>query len=254
MDVPLLVQPKIEGYNMSISAIIFIVIALVIVFGAVQGIRGQRQWNKTFPKELERAGFISIQDSEEYIENTITMLFHQDANIINTITEIRKAQLNDCEVYFCDVDLGGKGRFSLNITDLFLFPFQAKTDDPLLIFFKTDSADGAVYTKDIITKKYVLSDLYKPDGLVSLDLSKRPDLDPILFAYGESGGSLDRSLDSTLLQHVIRAGKYGFFIFYYKNGMVALLTLERYKNHAIWKIEWTRQWQYIQELMGASAG
>jgi hypothetical protein len=31
-----------------------------------------------------------------------------------------------------------------------------------------------------------------------------------------------------------------------------LLTLERYKNHAIWKIEWTRQWQYIQELVRAS--
>jgi hypothetical protein len=252
MDVPLPVQPKIEEYNMSISAIIFIVIALVIVIGAVQGIRGQRQWSKTYPKELESAGFISVQDSEEYVKNTITMLFHQDANIINRITEIRKVQLNNNEVYFCDVDLGGKGRLPLTITDLFLLPFQVKTDDPLMIFFKTDSAEGAAYTKDIITKKYVLSDLYKPDGLVKLDFSNRPDLDPILFAYGESGSSLDRNLDSTLLHHVIRAGKYGFFILYYKNGRAALLTLERYKNHAIWKIEWTRQWQYIQELVRAS--
>ena len=227
---------------MSISAIIFIVIALVIVIGAVKGIRGQRQWSKTYPKELERAGFISVQDSEEYVKNTFTMLFHQDANIINRIAEIRKMQLNNSEVYFCDVDLGGKGRLPLHINDLFLFPFQAKTDDPLHILLKTDSANGAVYTKDIITKKYVLSDLYKPDGLVELDLSNRPDLDPILFAYGESGSSLDRSLDSTLLQHLIRAGEYGFFVFYYRNGMAALLTVERYKNHAIWKIEWTRQW------------
>ena len=180
------------------------------------------------------------------------MLFHQDSNIVNRISEIRKVQLNNSEVYFCDVNLGGKGRLPLKITDLFIFPFQAKTDDPLLIFYKTDSADGAAYTKDIITKKYVLSDLYKPDGLVKLDFYNRPDLDPILFAYGESGSSLDRSLDSSLLQHVIRAGKYGFFIFYYKNGMAALLTLERYKNHAIWKVEWTRQWQYIQELIRSS--
>jgi hypothetical protein len=240
------------GYNMSISAIIFIVIALVIVIGAVHGIQGQRLWSKTYPKELKRAGFISVQDSVEYVKNTITMLFHQDANIINKIAEIRKLQLNDSEVYFCDVDLGGKGRLPLNITDLFLFPFQAKTDDPFLIYFKTDSADGAAYTKDIITQKYVLSDLYKPDNLVKLDFSNRPDLDPILFAYGESGSSLDRSLDSTSLHHVIRAGKYGFFIFYYKNGMAALLTLERYKNHAVWKIDWARQWRYIQELIRAS--
>jgi hypothetical protein len=235
---------------MSISAIIFIAIALVIVYGAVKGIRGQRQWNKTYPKELERAGFISVKDSEEYVKNTFTMLFHQDINIINEIKEIRKVQLNNSKVYFCDVNLGGKGRLPLVITDLFLFPFQAKTDDPLLIFLKTDSADGAAYTKDIITKKYVLSDLYKPDGLVKLDFSNRPDLDPILFAYGVSGSSLERSFDSTSLHRVIQAGKYGFFIFYYKNKMAALLTLERYKNHAIWKIEWTRQWQYIKELIG----
>ena len=143
-------------------------------------------------------------------------------------------------------------RLPLKITDFFLFPFQAKTDDPLLVFFKTDSANGEAYNKDIITKKYNLSDLYKPDGLDAFDLSNRPDLEPILYVYGKSGGSLDRSLDSTSLHHLIRAGKYGLFIFYYKNGMAALLTLERYKNHATWKIEWTRQWQYIQELIGTS--
>ena len=58
------------------------------------------------------------------------MLFHQDADVINKITEIRKVQFNNSEVYFCDVDLGGKGRLPLDITDLFLFPFKAKTDDP----------------------------------------------------------------------------------------------------------------------------
>lgn len=237
---------------MSITAIIFIAIALVIVIGAVMGIRGQRQWNRTYPRELESAGFISVQDSEEYVKNTLIMLFHQDANIINKIKEIRKVQLNNSDVYFCDVDLGGKGRYSLVITDLFLFPFQAETEDPFLIFFKTDSADGAAYNKDIITKKYGLSDLYKPDGLVQLDLSNRPDLDPILFAYGESGSSLDGSLGATLLHHTVQAGKYGFFIFYYKNGMAGLLTLERYINHATWKIEWTCQWQYVQELIRAS--
>ena len=237
---------------MSITAVVFIVIALVVVVGAVYGIRGQRRWNKTYPKELETAGFISVQDSVEYVKNTITMLFHQNANIINKITEIRKVQSNNSEVYFCDVDLGGKGKLPLVITDLFLFPFKAETDDPLLIFLKTDSADGAAYTKDIITKKYVLSDLYKPDGLVELDLSNRPDLDPILFAYGKSGTSLDGSLGSTSLHNVMRAGKCGFFMFYYQKGMAGLLTLERYKNHAIWQVEWTPQWQYIQELIQAS--
>jgi hypothetical protein len=238
---------------MSITAIIFIAIALVIVIGAVMGIRGQRQWSRTYPRELERAGFISVQDSEEYVKNTLTMLFHQDANIINKINAVRKAHLNNSDVYFCDVDLGGKGRFSLVINDLFLFPFKAETDDPLLIFFKTDSADGSAYNKDLITRKYVLSDLYKPDGLVNLDLSNRPDLDPILFAYGERGSFLDGGLGATLLHHAVQAGKYGFFIFYYKNGTGALLTLERYINHAIWKIEWTRQWQYVQELIRASS-
>ena len=237
---------------MSITAIIFIAIALVIVIGAVIGIRGQRQWSKTYPKELERAGFIPVQDSEEYVKNTLTMLFHQDANIIKKIEVIRKVKLNNSEVYFCDVDLGGKGRFSLVINDLFIFPFQAETDEPLMIFFKTESADGAAYNKDIITKKYVLSDLYKPDGLVEVDLTNLPDLDLILFAYGESGRSLESSLGATLLHHAVQAGKYGFFIFYYNNGMGALLTLERYINHAIWKIEWTRQWQYVQELIRAS--
>jgi hypothetical protein len=95
----------------------------------------------------------------------------------------------------------------------------------------------------------VLSELYKPDGLVTLDLPPRPDLNAILYAYGESSISLDNILDPSSLQWILQAGKHGFFIFYYMNGMAALLTLARYKNHAIYKIEWTRQWQYVQELL-----
>ena len=60
---------------MSVSAIIFIVIALVVVIGAVQGIRGQRLWSKTYPEELERAGFISVQDSVEYIKKPSPCFF-----------------------------------------------------------------------------------------------------------------------------------------------------------------------------------
>jgi hypothetical protein len=234
---------------MSISAIVFIIIGIVVVFGAVQGVRGTRKWSKKFIEGLAIAGFLPSPDEKEHIEKTVTMLFHQEANIINEITEIRKVTLNNKEVYFCDVNLGGKGRYDLVFTDLFIFPLSAKTDQPLLLFLKTDSADGSEYVKDIITKKYMLSDLYKPDGLVALDLSKQPDLDAILYAYGESWNSLDSMLDSNLLQKVLQAGLHGFFVFYLGQGIAALLTLARYKNHAIYKIDWTRQWQYVQELM-----
>jgi hypothetical protein len=77
-------------------------------------------------------------------------------------------------------------------------------------------------------------------------------LNAILYAYGEKWNSLDSMFDSTLLHKVLQAGPHGFFVFYFGQGIAALLTLARYKNHAIYKIDWSRQWQYVQELMLAS--
>lgn len=234
---------------MSIGIIIVVLIGVIILYGAIVGIRGQRQWSKKFPQQLANAGFVPSPEAKEHIENTIFMLFHQEANIINEIDNIKKVQFKNKDIYFCEVTLGGKGKYDLIFTDLFIFPLRAKKEQPLLLFLKSDSADGAAYTKDIITKKNVLSDLYKPDGLATFDLPPRPDLNTILYAYGESSSPLDDILGPSSLRQLVQAGKQGFFIFYYMNGMAALLTLARYKNHAIYKIEWTRQWQYVQELL-----
>ena len=147
------------------------------------------------------------------------------------------------------MDIGGKGRYDLIITDLFLFPLRLNTDQPLLLFFKSDCAEGEAYVKDIITKKYILSDLYKPDGLIPLELSTQQELEAILVAYGKIETSLATLVSAALLPKLLQADKQGFFVFYYCNGTAALLTLKRHINHQIYDIDWGRQWQYVQELM-----
>ena len=94
-----------------------------------------------------------------------------------------------------------------------------------------------------------MSDLYKPDELVILPLPEQPESDAILFAYGQKGISLYDLLDGAALRLVTQAGQHGFFALYYNQGMAGLLTLKRFKFHKIFKIDWTKQWRYVQELM-----
>jgi hypothetical protein len=57
-----------ESAAMSIGAIVFVLIAIIIVFGAFKGIRGQRKWQKEFRASLRREGFIESPDSKAYGE------------------------------------------------------------------------------------------------------------------------------------------------------------------------------------------
>ncbi len=234
---------------MSFGTIVIIVIGIVFLWGAILGARGQKRWKKTIADQFSKAGLVNSPDARGFVEKSITTLFHSEANIINEITGIKKIQFGKKEVYFCDVNLGGIGRLDLVFTDVFLFPLRLKTDHPLLLFFKSDCAEGETYVKDIITKKYALSDLYKPDNLTLLNLSTRQEIETILFAYGEAETSLDILVSSTLLSNLLEAGKHGFFGIYCRNGTAALLTLKRHINHQIYDIDWDRQWQYIQRLM-----
>jgi len=234
---------------MSFGAIVLIIIAIIVLWGAIQGVRGQKNWNKVIARQFSKAGLIDSPDARDYLEKSIINLFHQEANMINEIKEIKKIPSEDTEVYFCNVNIGGRGRYDLIFTDLFLFPLRLGTDQPLLLFFKSDGAEGQAYVKDMISKKYALSDLYMPDGLTPLDLSTRRGREAILFAYGEIGTSLDKIVSGPLLQKLLQAGKHGFFVIYCGNGTAALLTLKRHINHQIYDIDWGRQWKYVQELM-----
>jgi len=234
---------------MSIGIIVIIVIGIVLLWGVMLGARGQKKWKKIIADQFTKAGLVMAPDARDYVEKTITTLFHSEAKIINEINDIKRIPFERKEVYFCDVNLGGVGRLNLVFTDVFLFPLRLRTDQHLLIFFKSDCAEGEAYVRDIITKKYALSDLYKPDNLTLLHLSTRQELETILFAYGEAETSLDSLVSSTLLSNLLEAGKHGFFSIYCHNGTAALLTLKRYINHQIYNIDWGRQWQYVQRLM-----
>jgi len=234
---------------MSYVTIVLIIFGIIILWGAILGVRRQKKWNKVIAEQFSKAGLVNSPDASDYVEKSITTLFHQEANIINEITDIKKIPFENKEVYFCNVDIGGRGRYDLILTDLFLFPIQLDTNQPLLLFFKSDCAEGEAYVKDIITKKYILSDLYKPDGLTTLELSTQQELEAILVAYGEIKTSLATLVGAALLPKLLQAGKHGFFVIYYCNGTAALLTLKRHINHQIYDIDWDRQWQYVQELM-----
>ena len=234
---------------MSYVTIVLIIFGIIILWGAILGVRGQKKWNKVIAEQFSKAGLVDSPDSRDYVEKSITTLFHQKENIINDISDIKKIPFENKKVYFCNIDIGGKGRYSLVIADFFLFPLQLDSIQPLLIFFKSDCAEGDAYVKDIITKKYMLSDLYKPDGLVPLELSTQQELEAILFAYGNIGTCLFTFVSAALLPKLLQAGKHGFFAIYYSNGSAALLTLKRHINHQIYNIDWNHQWEYIQELM-----
>jgi hypothetical protein len=234
---------------MSYITIVLIIVGIIVLWGAILGLRGQKKWNKVIAEQFSKAGLVNSPDARDYVEKSITTLFHQEANIINDISDIKKIPFEDKEVYFCNIDIGGKGRYDLVIADFFLFPLRLNSDQPLLIFFKSDCAEGDAYVKDIITKKYMLSDLYKPDGLVSLELSTQQEHESILAAYGEEGTSLSTVVSAALLPKLFQGGEHGFFVIYYGNGTAALLTLRRHINHQIYNIDWDRQWKYVQELM-----
>ncbi len=234
---------------MSIGTIVIIVIGIILLWGAILGVRGQGNWKKTIADQFSKAGLVNSPADRDYVERSINTLFHQEANIINEITSIKKIPFEKKEVYFCDVNLGGVGRLDLVFTDLFLFPLRLKTDQPLLMFFKSDCAEGSAYVKDIITKKYAISDLYKPDNLALLNLSTRQEVETILFAYGETESFFDSLVDRALLSNLLEAGKHGFWGIYCGKGAAALLTLKRHINHQIYDIDWGRQWQYVQHLM-----
>jgi hypothetical protein len=234
---------------MSLVTIVLIIIGIIVLWGVIQGARGQKKWNKIIADQFSKAGVVNSPDAKDYVEKSITTLFHQETNIINEITDINKIPFENKEVYFCNVNIGGRGRLGLTFTDVFLFPLRLSTDQPLLLFFKSDCAEGEAYVKDIITKKYDLSDLYIPDGLTLLELSTQQELEAILFAYGEMETSLDKLVSATLLPKLLQAGKHGFFGIYYGSGTAALLTLKRHINHQIYDRDWDRQWQYVQQLM-----
>jgi hypothetical protein len=234
---------------MSYVTIIFIIFGVIILWGAILGFWRQKKWNKVIAGQFSKAGLVNSPDSRDYIEKSITTLFHQKENIINDISDVKKIPFENKEVYFCNIDIGGKGRYGLVIADFFLFPLQLNSNQPLLLFFKSDCAEGDAYVKDIITQKYMLSDLYKPDGLIPLELSTQQELEAILIAYSEIGTSLSTIVSAALLPKLLQAGKYGFFVIYYSNGTAALLTLKRHINHQIYNINWDHQWEYVQELM-----
>jgi hypothetical protein len=234
---------------MSFGTIAIIVVGVVLLWGAILGARGQKRWEKTIADQFSKAGLVNSPGARGYVEKSITTLFHSEANGINEITNIKKIPFENKEVYFCDVNLHGVGRLNSVFTDVFIFPLRRKTDQPLIIFFKSDCAEGDAYVKDIITKKYVLSDLYKPDNLTLLNLSTPQELETILFAYGGIETFLSSFVSSALLSNLLEAGKHGFFGLYCRNGTAALLTIQRHINHQIYDIDWDRQWQYVQRLM-----
>ena len=71
----------------------------------------------------------------------------------------------------------------------------------------------------------------------------------VVLLLAPHSGSQTRQLVVDTANEILEAGRQGFFIFYYRNGMAALLTLARYKNHAIWQIDWTPQWEFVQKLI-----
>ena len=234
---------------MSIGAIVLIIIGGVIVYSIILGVRSQRKWSKEFNESLLREGFSLSPESKGIVERMVKTVFSQKANIINRIVDPYKVNFKNNKIYFCDVHLGGKGKYDLVFSDIFLFPFRPKTDQPFMLFMKAECSQGVGYVKDIISKQYVLSDLYKPDGLVILPLQERSELDAILFAYGRKGSYLDDLLDGAMLRLATQAGQYDFFALYYNQGMAGLLTLKRFKFHKIFKIDWTRQLRYVKKLM-----
>ena len=234
---------------MSYVTIVFIIIGIILAWGAVQGAKGQKKWNKIIADQFSKAGLVNSPGEREHIEKLLQNLFNKEEKIISQIEDINKIPFGKKEVYFCNVNIEGIGRSNFIFADLFIFPLRLSMDHPLLIFFKSDCAEGVAYVKDIITKKYVLPDLYIPDKLIQLDLSKQQKFDSILFAYSAIQTSLNNIVSTTLLPKLLQAGKHGFFAIYCGNGKAALLTLERHAYHQIYDIDWDRQWRYVKNLM-----
>ena len=78
---------------MQFVTIILIIIGIIFLWGAILGARGQKKWNKIIAEQFSKAGLVNSPDARDYVEKSITALFHQEANIINEITDIKKSHL-----------------------------------------------------------------------------------------------------------------------------------------------------------------
>lgn len=78
---------------MSIGIIVIIVIGIVLLWGVILGARGQKKWKKIIVDQFTKAGLVKAPDARDYVENTITTLFHSEAKIFNEINDIKKFRL-----------------------------------------------------------------------------------------------------------------------------------------------------------------
>lgn len=230
--------------------IIFVVFVLLIVLLVFVGRNDRTKWNKVFNDTLKRYKFHPCSESQNHAEKTIKKLIQPNKTL--DIQKSNKAVLSNKEIYFSMMYIGGPGIPTVIISDAFLFPMNLSTDRHFIFFMKFDHYQGLAYEKDMVTSTYSLVDDFTPDTLVEIEVPKRTELDNVLFVFGEKGSSLDGLYGSSLFNCLAEAGKYGFFALYYKEGMAALITLERYGKRHVSGINWKEQWSYIQELMRLS--
>ncbi len=230
--------------------VIFIGFGLLLIFLVIEARNDRNRWNKEFDDTLMRHNFTQSLKSHDYAEKTIKKLIQPNKAL--DIRKPNKAVLGDKEIYFSKMYIGEPGVDNVTISDAFFFPLNCATDQHFIFFMKFDYYQGLAYNKDLVTSVYTLEDNFTPNALVELKLPKRTELDNVLFAFGEEGTSLDTLYGSPLFNCIAEAGTYGFFAFYYKQGMASLLTLERYEKRNGSGINWKEQWLYIQELMRLS--
>jgi len=231
--------------------LILIGFGFLIVLLVTKARNDRTKWNREFDKMLESHNFRRCSESQNYAEKTIKKLFQPD--IALTVRKPSKAVLKGREVHFFKMYVEGTGRPTLIISDIFMFPLNCKTDRHFIFFMKSDCYRGLAYSRDIVASVYLLESDFEPDRLVELEAPECAAPDDVLFVFGEEGSSPDSLHGPLLLNCIAEAGKYGFFAFYYKDGMASLITLERYEKSDASGISWEEQWAYIQELMRLSA-
>ncbi len=236
---------------MNIGLIIVIIIGIIFLGSAIIGIKGQKKWSREYEQSIKLAGFILRPELKETVKQAATQVLLQKHNIINNVDEPYHYSYNSGDVYYAGIDLGGKGKYGLVIADAFIFPLKPQNDQPFVIFIKSETYKGEIYTKDLITKKYIMSDLYKPHDLGILPTDEQTAGGSILFAYGPSGSSLNDILSPSQLAMVKEIADIGFFALYYNQGKAGLFTVSRFKNHAMYKMAWKDQWECVKSLMDA---
>jgi hypothetical protein len=231
--------------------IILLGFGVLILFLVNEARNDRTKWNKKFDAMLRRRNFNPSPESGDYAEKSIKKMVQPNTAL--DVQKPNKAVFDDKEIYFSKMYIGGPETPTVIVSDAFLFPLNCTTDQHFIFFMKFDHYEGLTYDKDIVTSAYSLTGDFTPETLVELELPKRAELNDVLFAYGDKGSSLDSLYGSSLFNGITEAGKYGFFAFYYKEGMASLLTLERYEKRNVSGISWEKQWAYIQELMRLSA-